>query len=68
MRDCLRNDLADKVSRAATPKRAKDMAAEIDPHDLDMWHKSNGHKVVWLKYYLQRHAVIVFFYYTGNFY
>ena len=45
-RDYLRNDLADKVIRAATPKKAKDIAAEIDPRDLDMWHKSNGHNVV----------------------
>ena len=45
-RDCLRNDLADKVIRAATPKKVKDIAAEIDPRNLDMWHKSNGHKVV----------------------
>ena len=45
-RDCLRNDLADKVIRAATPKKAKDIAAEIDPRDLDKWHKSSGHKVV----------------------
>lgn len=44
--DCLRPDLAAKITKAATPKRAKMIANEVHPRQLDLWHRAKGHIIV----------------------
>ena len=44
--DCLRPDLAARILKASTPKRAKQIATEIHPTELAKWHKVSGHIIV----------------------
>ena len=44
--DCLRGDLANRILRAPTPKKCKQIASEIDLKALDKWHAAKGHIVV----------------------
>ena len=41
--DCLRPDLAHKITRASTPKRAKQIASSICESELVKWHDVRGH-------------------------
>ena len=44
--DCLRDDLADRILRAPSPARAKQIAMEVDGNALKKWHDVKGHIMV----------------------
>ena len=44
--DCLRPDLAARIQKAVTPKRAKMIANEIHRKQLDQWHSAKGHIII----------------------